>query len=153
MLRPDVDATWIAVAQVVALRGTCPRLQVGAVVVSADGIVVATGYNGAPRSLLHCAEVGCLIEPETGRCKRTVHGEANALLQAGTRAKGSTLYVTHEPCSECTNLILNAGIARVVFLAPYLSQNSELALAKQAFYREAGVRLEQLEEYRAIHLL
>lgn len=139
--RTTFDAIWMQVARVVAQRGTCPRLAVGAVI-TCDHVIVSTGYNGAPRSLPHCDEVGCLIEPETGRCKRTVHAEANALLQAGAMANGGTLYATHFPCRECANLILNAGIARVVFGKHYSSQDNAIAESVLRDFVAANVIIE-----------
>jgi len=112
---------------------------VGAVIVDVHGVIVSTGYNGSPRGLPHCADVGCLIEPETGRCKRTVHAEANAIIQAGPKAWGGTLYCTHQPCSECSNLILNAGIRHVFFIHPYKSQSKEIASATDDNFFRAGV--------------
>lgn len=120
MSRPGFAETWFNVAAIVSERGTCPRLKVGAVLVGADGRVKSTGYNGAPSGRAHCTEAGCLTEPETGRCKRTVHAEINALLGASPeeRARG-TLYVTHQPCPECQAVLLNSGLATVYYREPY----------------------------------
>lgn len=117
-VRPDWDTTFMEVAQVVAKRGTCPRLKVGAVI-TADNKIISTGYNGAPAGTDHCTEVGCLVETETGRCKRTVHAEINAIIQAGsnTMARNTTLYTTHFPCVECASVIANSDIDRVVYMA------------------------------------
>jgi dCMP deaminase len=98
-----------------AMRSTCPRKSVGAVVVR-DKAVLATGYNGSIRGLPHCSEVGCLME--NGHCVRTVHAEANAILQAarhGVRIEGADLYVTSSPCWDCFKLIANAGVRRVLY--------------------------------------
>lgn len=117
-MRPSWDDVWSEVAAVVARRSTCPRAAVGAVVVSRDNVVLAAGYNGAPRNRPHCTDVGC--EPDaTGSCRRAVHAEANALVQAGRSAHGGTLYSTTEPCPSCAALIVNAGIQRVVFTNDY----------------------------------
>lgn len=117
--RPTFDETWMKVAKVVAERGTCPRLKVGAVIVDGVNQIVSTGYNGAARGERHCTDVGCDIEEETGRCKRTVHAEMNAAWQAGLLTNGSTLYVTHAPCLECATMILQTGIQRIVYENPY----------------------------------
>jgi len=111
------------IAHVVARRSTCARLQVGAVV-EKDGKIISTGYNGAPKSMPHCTDVGCLHDhAEDGSpvlsCIRSVHAEVNALLQAGPRAEGATLYVTHYPCKRCWPVILNAGVKQVVFHTEY----------------------------------
>lgn len=122
--RPSVDATWYAVAETVAKRGTCTRKQVGACIIDADGVIVSTGYNGAPRGLPHCLEVGCINDTEDhARCKRAVHAEANAIIQGGQYdCQDATLYVTTFPCIECAQLIINAGISRVVFGGEYATQ-------------------------------
>lgn len=116
--RPDWDTTFMEVAQVVSKRGTCPRLKVGAVI-TADNKIISTGYNGAPAGTDHCTEVGCLVETETGRCKRTVHAEINAIIQAGSNmmACNTTLYTTHFPCVECASVIANSDIDKVVYMA------------------------------------
>ena len=115
--RPSFDATFMEVAKVIAKRGTCPRLQVGAVI-TIDDKIESTGYNGAPSDSPHCSEVGCLVEAETGRCKRTVHAEVNAILQAAYMpVTGVTLYTTHFPCVECASIIANTNIDRLVYLA------------------------------------
>ncbi len=99
----------------VATRATCDRKHVGAVIVR-EKIILATGYNGSIRGLPHCDEVGHLMED--GHCVRTVHAEANALVQAarnGVGIDGSAIYVTASPCWSCFRLIANAGIVRIVF--------------------------------------
>ncbi len=114
--RPDWDTTFMEVAKVVAKRGTCPRLQVGAVITS-DNKIISTGYNGAPAGTSHCTEVGCLIEEETGRCKRTVHAEVNAIIQAGVSTGCiTTLYTTEFPCIECASIIANSNVDRLVYI-------------------------------------
>ena len=116
-MRHSFETVWHAVALAVAQRVTCPRLQVGAVVVGPDNQIISTGYNGAPRGEPHCIDVGCEIE--ANHCIRVVHAEVNALLQAGPRAKGATLYCTHKPCARCTAIIKNAGIVRALYLQEY----------------------------------
>jgi dCMP deaminase len=103
------------IAREVATRSTCDRKFVGAVVVR-DRSILATGYNGSIRGLPHCDEEGHLMEE--GHCVRTVHAEANAIVQAaksGVRIEGAGIYVTASPCWGCFRLIANAGINRIVF--------------------------------------
>lgn len=98
-----------------ATRSTCPRKSVGAVIVR-DKAVLATGYNGSIRGLPHCSEAGCLMEND--HCVRTVHAEANAILQAarlGVRIAGAEIYVTASPCWDCFKLIANSGIGEVKY--------------------------------------
>jgi dCMP deaminase len=113
--RVSWDDYFMNIAREVSSRSTCDRKFVGAVVVR-DKCILATGYNGSIRGLPHCDEEGHLMEE--GHCVRTVHAEANAIVQAarnGIRIDGSAIYVTASPCWGCFRLIANAGIARVVF--------------------------------------
>jgi len=105
----------MAIARQVATRSTCDRKHVGAVIVR-DRMILATGYNGSLRGLPHCDDIGHLMDG--GHCVRTVHAEANAIVQAarsGVRLEGGEIYVTASPCFGCFKLIANAGLARVVF--------------------------------------
>jgi dCMP deaminase len=103
------------IARTVAERATCDRKHVGAVIVR-DKTILSTGYNGSIRGMEHCDEAGHLMED--GHCVRTVHAEANAILQAaknGTAIDGATLYSTASPCWPCFSLVANSGIRRIVF--------------------------------------
>jgi len=141
--RPSWDEYFMGIAQAVAGRSTCLRRQVGAVVVL-EKRILATGYNGAPSGLPHCAEVGCLRDRlrvpsgERHELCRGLHAEMNALLQGaryGIRMEGATLYSTHVPCSLCSKMIINTGIVRVVAAADYPD-----SMARQML-EQAGVEL------------
>jgi len=111
----DWDNYFMAIAMQVATRSTCDRKHVGAVVVR-EKMILATGYNGSLRGLEHCDDVGHLMQD--GHCVRTVHAEANAIVQAarnGVQTEGGSIYVTASPCFACFKLIANAGITRIVF--------------------------------------
>ena len=113
--RASWDEYFMNIAREVATRSTCDRKHVGAVVVR-DKIILATGYNGSIRGLPHCDEEGHLMED--GHCVRTVHAEANAIVQAaraGVRIDGGGIYVTASPCWGCFRLIANAGIMRIAY--------------------------------------
>jgi dCMP deaminase len=113
--RASWDEYFMNIAREVATRSTCDRKFVGAVLVR-DKSILATGYNGSIRGLPHCDEEGHLMEE--GHCVRTVHAEANAIVQAarnGVRIDGAGIYVTASPCWGCFRLIANAGVVRVVF--------------------------------------
>lgn len=113
--RASWDEYFMNIAREVGTRSTCDRKHVGAVVVR-DRSILATGYNGSIRGLPHCDDEGHLMED--GHCIRTVHAEANAIVQAarnGMRIDGSSIYVTASPCWGCFRLIANAGIGRIVF--------------------------------------
>lgn len=120
--RASWDEYFMNIAREVATRSTCDRKFVGAVIVR-DRSILATGYNGSIRGLPHCDDVGHLMEE--GHCVRTVHAEANAIVQAasnGTRIDGAGIYVTASPCWGCFRLIANAGIKRIVFGELYRDQ-------------------------------
>ena len=135
------------IVEIVKTRSTCLRRQVGALVVR-DKRILATGYNGAPTGCKHCAEIGCLRDklniPSGQRQElcRASHAEQNAIAQAaysGTSIKGGTLYITHQPCSICAKMIINAGIVKVVFKGDY---PDELAMD---LLQEAGIRVVKYE--------
>ena len=133
--RPSFDDVYAEVARVVARRASCDRAQVGAVLVDSLNRIIATGYNGAPRGLPSCDEVGHLLVD--GHCLRTIHAEANALMNAVADPRGSTLYVTHYPCIRCANLLVQAGVVRVVAREAY--GDTKLAAA---VFEAAGVKVE-----------
>lgn len=144
--RPSWDEYFFQIAQQVATRSTCLRRQVGAVLVK-DKRILSTGYNGAPRGISHCIEVGCLREQmqvpsgERHELCRALHAEQNAIVQAalhGVKIEGSTLYSTHQPCSLCAKMVINAGIVEVYFDQGY---PDDLAAA---FFAEAGIRLHRM---------
>ena len=113
--RASWDEYFMRIAEDVATRATCDRKHVGAVIVR-DKCILATGYNGSIRGLSHCDNDGHLMED--GHCVRTIHAEANAIIQAarnGVRIEGATVYVTASPCWGCFKMIANAGVMRVAF--------------------------------------
>jgi dCMP deaminase len=135
------DLYFMKIAGMVAERSTCLRRKVGAVLVQ-DRRILATGYNGAPKSVAHCEEVGCLREKlfikagERIEICRGVHAEQNALVQAasiGIKVGGSTLYCTHQPCITCTKLLINADISGIYVKKPYPDSFANKML------KEAGV--------------
>ncbi len=106
-------------SRVMAMRSTCTRLAVGCVIVR-DKRIIASGYNGSIVGDVHCIDVGCKVVD--GHCVRVIHAEQNALLQCarfGIATEGADLYVTHQPCLQCTKSIIQAGIARVYYEKPY----------------------------------
>lgn len=114
-MRKSWDEYFMAIAREVATRSTCDRKHVGAVIVR-EKMILATGYNGSIRGLPHCDDEGHLMEDN--HCVRTVHAEANAIVQAarnGMRVEDAGIYVTASPCFGCFKLVANAGIRRIVF--------------------------------------
>lgn len=121
MNRPTWDVYFLDIAATVATRSPCVKRQVGAVLVSEDRAILATGYNGPPRGAPHRDETTCVrIGIPSGERADVVccaHAEINAIAQAarhGVAVKGSTLYVTTSPCAWCARSIVNAGVVRVV---------------------------------------
>ena len=110
-------------AFLVATRATCDRRHVGAVIVQ-DNHIIATGYNGSPPGQEHCDDVGHLLVSIDGRpsCQRTTHAEQNAIIAAakfGHATKGAKLYITDQPCANCSKAIIAAGIERVEYYHGY----------------------------------
>lgn len=125
--RPSWEDYFMDITCLVAKRATCTRRAVGAIIVK-DRRVLATGYNGAPSHVRHCAEVGCLREQmevpsgERHELCRGIHAEQNAIIQAayhGVSIKGASLYCTNQPCSICAKMIINAGIVQIVYQSGY----------------------------------
>jgi dCMP deaminase len=152
--RPSWDDYFMQIAHLVATRATCPRRQVGAVIVR-DRRILSTGYNGAPRGLPHCPPGGPDHEwPEgcmrAGHCIRSLHAEQNAFLQAamiGIPCEGATIYVTCQPCNTCAKMIINAGIVRVIYEGDYPDDFTQVLFAEaglEVFRYRSGV-LEKVE--------
>jgi dCMP deaminase len=127
MDRPSWDEYFMTIAEDVSRRSTCLRRRVGAILV-VDRRLLATGYNGAPSGVPHCAESGCLRERmavpsgERQELCRGLHAEQNAIIQAakhGVRIDGATLYTTLHPCSMCAKMAINAGVRRIVCREDY----------------------------------
>jgi len=147
-MRPDWDHYFLEIAHIIAKRSTCKRRQVGALIIK-DRRILATGYNGPPSGIAHCADVGCMREQlkipagERHELCRGLHAEQNAIIQAslyGVGVKDSVLYCTHQPCIICTKMIINAGIREVKFVHGYPDE-----LSRQ-FLEEAKIRITKLAE-------
>ncbi len=146
--RPGWDEYFMSIAQVVASRSNCVKRKVAAIIVK-DRRIISTGYNGTPRGTRNCNEGGCprcnSFAPggtSLGDCLCS-HAEENAITQAayhGVSVRGATLYTTLCPCLTCTKMIINSGIAEVVYNADYPVGAVSLGLL-----REAGIQVRQLE--------
>ncbi len=140
------DMYFMEIAAVVAKRSTCLRRQVGAILVK-DRRILATGYNGAPSGLQHCAELGCLREQqqvpsgERHELCRAIHAEQNAIIQAalaGGGIGGSTLYTTDFPCVLCAKMLINAQVRHIFYAKSYPDPLSIEML------REAGISCDRI---------
>lgn len=131
MERMNWDEYFMAQSVLLAMRSTCNRLAVGAVLVR-DRRVIAGGYNGSVSGDVHCIDEGCYMVG--GHCIRTIHAEMNALLQCaklGIKADGAEIYVTHFPCLECTKAMVQTGIQTIHYLYDYHNNEYALKLLKQ----------------------
>lgn len=134
------DKAYLRIAKEWGKLSHCKRKQVGAVIVK-DRMIISDGYNGTPTGF----ENYC--EDDQGYTKWYVlHAEANAILKvaASTQScKGATLYITLSPCKECSKLIHQAGIVRVVYSNAY-KDNSGLK-----FLEKAGIELKMIDDLSA----
>lgn len=136
-MRPGWDEYFMQIAHTVATRATCPRACVGAVL-SREHRILTTGYNGAPRGVAHCSDVGCVVVDN--HCVRATHAEANAIVVGalhGIELQGAIAYCTHQPCVGCTKLLISAGVAKIVYDIAYPDAFASELLS------EAGVALVQ----------
>ena len=121
---------------------------VGAVIVK-EKRIMTTGYNGAPQGMKTCKERGECLRRKMGIPSGTraeicyaIHAEQNAIIQAaklGVQIQGATLYCTHQPCSVCAKMIVNAGIVRVVYQQGYPDEFS------LTIFRESGVIIQKMQ--------
>lgn len=128
-MRPTRDFYFTAMAELVSLRGTCARREVGCVLVNELGHVIGTGYNGVATGQIHCTSKPCA----GAKCKsgegldlcEAIHAEQNALLQCKNVQEIHTAYCTHSPCIHCVKLLLNTSCKRIVFDKEYPHSDSQ----------------------------
>lgn len=115
--RPGRDEYFLQMLGLVASRATCARGANGAIITSADGHVLAMGYNGGPRGLPHCLDSPCAGATDApgdySRCE-AIHAETNAIQQCRSLQEAAVIYVTRTPCFQCAKQIANSPIKRVV---------------------------------------
>lgn len=136
----QLDKRYLRMARIWAENSYCTRRQVGALVVK-DKRIISDGYNGTPSGFEN------VCEDENGLTKPYVlHAEANAITKiarSGNNSDGATLYVTDSPCIECSKLIIQAGIRRVVYARQYrLTDGIELL-------HRAGIEVVHLEKVKS----
>jgi dCMP deaminase len=134
------DIAYLKMATEWANLSYCKRKKVGALIVK-DRMIISDGYNGTPSGF----ENNC--EDENGKTNWFVlHAEANAILKIASSTqscKGATLYITMSPCKECSKLILQSGIEKVVYMAGY-SDDSGLQFLKNAGIEILNITEEEL---------
>lgn len=115
----------------------CKRKQVGALLVK-DSVIISDGYNGTPTGFDNCCE-----DEEEKTHWYVLHAEANAIMKVSKSTNsslGATLYITLSPCKECSKLVLQAGIKRVVYMNNYKDN------AGVKFLKQAGIEVEQITD-------
>jgi len=131
-----LDQRYLNMADIWAQNSYCKRRQVGALIVK-DKMIISDGYNGTPSGFEN------ICEDENNKTKPYVlHAEANAITKvakSNNSSEGATLYVTSSPCLECSKLIIQAGIKRVVFTESYRLEDGINLL------KRAGIDVEQVE--------
>ncbi len=134
------DKAYLRIAEEWGKLSFCSRRQVGALIVK-DRMIISDGFNGTPTGFEN------FCEDEEGYTKWYVlHAEANAILKVASSTqscKGATLYITMSPCKECSKLIHQAGIVRVVYKQGYKDDSG------LKFLEKAGILLEQIEDSKA----
>lgn len=135
----ELDKRYLRMASIWAENSYCQRRQVGALIVK-DKMIISDGYNGTPSGFEN------VCEDEQGVTKPYVlHAEANAITKiarSGNNSDGATLYVTDSPCIECSKLIIQAGIRRVIFSRKYRLTEG-LDLLKRAGIEIVHIPLEE----------
>jgi len=142
------DEHFINIATEIAKASKCVSKQVGAVIVK-DGRILSTGYNGTPAGYVNCCDYWdnkYTKEHHAWSKLYEIHAEMNAIIWAareGISIKDSTIYVTLEPCSECSKNLIASGVKRIVYAKPYEHNNSEII---SKFIQDNGVVIEKLEQ-------
>ena len=132
----QLDSRYMRMARIWAENSYCVRRKVGALIVK-DKMIISDGYNGTPSGFENVCEEDGVTKPYV------LHAEANAITKVAKSANncdGATLYITAAPCIECSKLIIQAGIRRVVYSDAYRSDEGLVLL------RRVGIEIAQVEE-------
>ncbi len=145
--RPTFDEVFMRQAVEWSSRSTCLSRHTGAVIVDEDNTLISQGYNGAPRGVMHCEDRGGCERrkrniPSGERLELcfAVHAEANAILNSKQPVVGATMYATNHPCNDCSKVIIQKGIKKVIYLGNYVSELGEIML------EEAGVEMQRYRQ-------
>lgn len=148
--RPSWDDTWLSIAETIGARSRCSRARLGAVIVSENQRICATGYNGPAASWPESGE--CIEWCQRARGEApldnlydacpAIHAEANALMYVDrSSVMNGTLYVTGTPCMQCAKLVSNSGISRVVCIVrPEDSHRDPQAVL--AYLKRCGINVD-----------
>ena len=132
-----LDKRYMRMARIWAENSYCERRQVGALLVK-NKMIISDGYNGTPSGFENDCE-----DEEINTKWYVLHAEANAILKCATStqsAEGATLYITLSPCKDCSKLILQAGIKRIVYIQQYKDSSG------LEFLEKAGIIIQQISE-------
>jgi dCMP deaminase len=132
------DQAYLRMARSWSKLSHCNRKQVGAIIVK-DEMIISDGYNGTPGGFDNCCE-----DDEGNTHWYVLHAEANAILKVAkstNNCKGATLYLTHSPCKDCSKLVLQAGITRLVYAEQYKDPSGI------EFLTSAGLDVIHIEEF------
>jgi len=141
------DRNFINIAKEISGASKCVSKQVGAVIVK-DGRILSTGYNGTPAGYKNCCdhwEGQYTSEHHNWSKTYEIHAEMNAIIWAarkGISIEGATIYVTLEPCADCSKNIIQSGIKRIVYEKSYEHNNSPII---SQFLKDNGVIIEQIQ--------
>jgi dCMP deaminase len=141
------DENFINIAFELARASKCVSKQVGAVIVK-DGRILSTGYNGTPAGYVNCRDYwDGEYTKEHHEWSKTyeIHAEMNAIIWAarkGISIEGATIYVTLEPCSECSKNLIASGIKRIVYAKEYEHTHSKVI---SKFIEDNGVVIQKLK--------
>jgi dCMP deaminase len=142
------DTNFINIAFEIASASKCVSKQVGALIVK-DGRILSSGYNGTPAGFMNCRDHwnGEYTKDHHEWSKTyEIHAEMNAIIWAarkGISIEGATIYVTLEPCSECSKNLIASGIKRIIYAKPYEHTQSDVI---SKFIEDNGVIIEKLEK-------
>lgn len=131
------DKAYLRMAREWAKLSHCNRKQVGALIVK-NKTIISDGYNGTPSGFTNACE-----DEEGNTHWYVLHAEANAILKVAKstqNAEGGTLYITLSPCKECSKLIIQAGIKRVVYMNQYKDQSGI------QFLEKFGIQVDHIKE-------
>lgn len=129
-MRVTRETLMMSIAHLIALRGSCERKKVGAVI-TLDNRIISTGYNGPLASDDACSSLSC---DKTKSCTKSIHAEMNAIAFAarkGLKLEGASLYCTTAPCRNCAIAIIQAGLQRVHYCQEY-TDNTGIELLKKS---------------------
>jgi len=131
------DIAYLKMAKEWAKLSHCERKQVGALIVK-DSMIISDGYNGSPTGFDNCCE-----DAEGKTLWYVLHAEANAIMKVSkstNNSNGATLYITLSPCKECSKLVFQSGIKRVVYIKGYKDDSGV------KFLEKAGVEVVQIKD-------